>query len=199
MSVNEQAEMPADSAGTVDQTLSVAAAASRLGVVESTVRRWIKRGRLVAVRVERPQGHEYRIPLDALATVQAAGISAGNQQASEQGGSRQQAAGTNGAAVSSQTSDAAIRDALALVREKDQQFIAAHEQIGQLSGQVGFLQAKLQDSEAQNQQLQDQIKLLQAPPAEQDEGDDPDPEPTPRRWWHRLWPWKSWTGEKRQA
>jgi hypothetical protein len=45
-----------------------------------------------------------------------------------------------------------------------------HEENRQLAGQLGFVQAE-------RQQLQEQMKLLQAPP-----------EKPRRRWWRRLWP-----------
>jgi hypothetical protein len=55
------------------------------------------------------------------------------------------------------------------------------EEIRQLAGQVGFLQAV-------RQTLEEQVRLLQAPAEEQTE--EPAPAevapPPPRRWWHRL-------------
>ncbi|MAF64033.1 MAG: hypothetical protein CMJ84_00045 [Planctomycetes bacterium] len=76
-----------------------------------------------------------------------------------------------------------MRDALALVREHaervdalTEQNAALHEKLEQFSGQVGFLQAQVQERDAT-------IKLLQAPP------DEPAPR---RRWWSfrgRIWRW----------
>jgi hypothetical protein len=63
-----------------------------------------------------------------------------------------------------------------MVREKDQQLVAANDRITQMAGQLGFLQAQVQERD-------NQIKLLQAPP------DEPAPQ---RRWWSirgRIWRW----------
>ncbi len=54
------------------ETLSVAEAASRLGVNEKTIRRWVKAGRLSAELEPGPYGQQYRIPVDALQTAQQA-------------------------------------------------------------------------------------------------------------------------------
>ena len=52
------------------ETLSVKAAAARLGVSTRTIRRRIKAGDLEASLVDGPYGHEYRIPLAAIQTAQ---------------------------------------------------------------------------------------------------------------------------------
>jgi excisionase family DNA binding protein len=54
------------------ETLTVAEAATQLGVNEKTVRRWVKSGRLSAELVAGPYGQQYRIPADALQTAQQA-------------------------------------------------------------------------------------------------------------------------------
>ena len=50
----------------------------------------------------------------------------------------------------------------------------------QLAGQVGFLQAKLQDAQEESQQL----RLLMAPKDEP--APPPAPEPVKRPWWRRI-------------
>jgi len=49
--------------------LSTAEAATRLGVSEKTIRRWIKAGKLRAYQLAVPQGYEWRIVLDDRPTV----------------------------------------------------------------------------------------------------------------------------------
>ena len=53
-------------------TLSVVEAATRLGVIDKSVRPWVKAGRLSAELVSGPYGQQYRIPADALQTAQQA-------------------------------------------------------------------------------------------------------------------------------
>jgi excisionase family DNA binding protein len=52
------------------ETLSVKAAAARLGVSTRTIRRRIKAGELEASLTDGPYGQEYRIPLEAIQTAQ---------------------------------------------------------------------------------------------------------------------------------
>ena len=51
--------------------LTIGQAASRLGVSPSTVRRWVRSGRLPSERVAVSDGFEYRIPTDSLEAVKA--------------------------------------------------------------------------------------------------------------------------------
>jgi len=88
----------------------------------------------------------------------------------------------------------AVKSLLKLVRDKDRQLEASNERMVQLAGQVGFLQAKLQEAEGQ-------IKLLQppkptSPNSSQHDGADLEQEKADEgrqphhRWWRRVWPWK---------
>ena len=51
----------------IEGTVGIAEAAQMLGVSEWAVRRRIKSGKLVAIRVERPQGYEWHVRLDQVA------------------------------------------------------------------------------------------------------------------------------------
>ncbi|MAG37545.1 MAG: hypothetical protein CL878_15015 [Dehalococcoidia bacterium] len=174
-----------------DGTLSVAAAALHRGVSESTIRRWIKQGRLQVERVQTLQGFVYRIPRTSLDGGQPPtnGRRAPYHNAQAAVETSPPAAPSSPPPVTSTPSDTAgpLQDALALIER-------LHGENSQLSGQVGFLQAKLQDAE-------EQIKLLQPPPPEPPEiaADGPDSgegaeaeqdttEEPQRRWW-RLWRW----------
>ena len=88
----------------------------------------------------------------------------------------------------------AIKSLLKLVRDKDRQLEAFNERMVQLAGQVGFLQAKLQEAEAQ-------IKLLHPPkPTSPNSGQHyganlehekaDEGRPPHHRGWPRIWPWK---------
>ena len=143
------------SSGQRDGSFTVKEAAARLGVSERTIRRRIKDRVIDAQQVPTPHGYEWRVYLDTDA-VQVDTPS--TRHASKLNGTPVQPAGTPAPE---------LMKALDLIDrlQRDNQ---------QLAGQVGFLQAKLQDAE-------EQIKLLMAP---QDE-----PVPTPAKrvpWWKQL-------------
>lgn len=162
------------------QALSLTAAAQRLGVSAHTAR-WLRlRGELPGVHVE---------PEHSLQEV-------GPAERSDK--AEQLRNGTGPATILRPTAPtwgeigALLREKdeliAGLARERDQRVDEKEQQVLQLSGQVGFLQAKLQDAE-------EQLKLLQAPPSSLDEGSaggpdsstehPPAPDTSRRRWWLR--------------
>ena len=132
--------------------LSLAAAASRLGVSESTIRRRVKAGTLPHIQVE--QGHRviWRIPAHAIPDTSATPP-----------GVNDTSPGTNGVTAMPGLTPPDVTRLLDLVERQQ-------EKLEQFSGQVGFLQAQVQERDQQ-------IKLLQAPP------DEPQ---------HRWWRWRPW-------
>ncbi len=173
--------------------MSLPQAAERLGISESTARRWVYQGRLPAERVPSSQGHGYfyRISVDALDQL---GSTDRSKSVSSSKNHRPPLIGDDGPPPTVTQEEpplstiskghgpiavdtlgewgASLRAALDLVREKDQQVTGLNERIMQISGQVGFLQSE-------NGQLKEQVKLLQAPP----------PDEPQRRWWRRVWRW----------
>ena len=140
--------------------LSVQEAAKVLGVHEKTVRHRIRTGELHAVKVPRPQGFEWHVYLDGRPPEQ---VELPSPQVSVQLDSptshmnRPPGQGDNGE----------------LVRLVEK----LHDENRQLAGQVGFLQAKLQDA-------QERIKILEAP---KDETAAPPEQVKKRRpWWHQI-------------
>ena len=135
--------------------MSVKEAALHLGIDEKTVRTRVKAGTLPALKVSRPQGHTWRVFPDGLPTHvdPDAVIQVDPPPDSHMGPD------------SSQVDDHVDPAPLIQLVER------LHTENTQLAGQVGFLQAKLQEA-------QERIRLLEAPR---------DPEPKPRvPWWHRL-------------
>ena len=145
------------SSGQRDGSFTVKAAAARLGVSERTIRRRIKDRVIDAQQVPTAQGYEWRVYFDTTA-VQVDTPS--TRHAGKVDGMPVRPAGTPAPE---------LMKALEMVDrlQQDNQ---------QLAGQVGFLQAKLQDAE-------EQIRLLTAPQGEPA----PEAEPVkPRPWWRRL-------------
>ena len=153
MNDNTSRDTSSDAAATSpDGTLlSLAAAASRLGVSESTIRRRVKAGTLPHIQVEQGRRVIWRIPAHAIPDTSATPP-----------GVNDTSGGTNGVTATPGLTPPAVARLLDLVERQQ-------EQVAQLSGQVGFLQAQVQERDTQ-------IKLLQAPPDE----------PT-RRWWRKVW------------
>jgi excisionase family DNA binding protein len=135
--------------------LTIVEAATYLEISERTVRSRIKAGKLAAVQIERPQGYEWRVFPDGLP------------------------GGINVDPPAIQPSihlDPPVSNVEA--SELARLLERAHAENQQLAGQVGFLQAKLQEAERT-------VALLMAPK------DEPAPEspaePERRPWWKRLW------------
>jgi excisionase family DNA binding protein len=121
--------------------LSVKEAALQLGIDEKTVRNRAKAGTLPALKVSRPQGYTWRIFPDGLP----AHVDPGDIQ------------------VEPPPTHVDPAPLVQLVAQ-------LHVENSQLAGQVGFLQAKLQEAT-------ERIMLLEAPK-----------EPKPG-WWRKLWSW----------
>ena len=153
-------DTPSDNGRVPTDTLSVTEAAVLLGVSERTVWRRIKAGKLPTV--ETADGVRVRRP----------------------GTDRQV---TDTVSVTNDTSTDSDRhttdspsgpEVLALVQLVDR----LQRENQQLAGQLGFVQAKLQDAE-------EQIRLLMAPQDERPAVPAPQDAPAPRRPW-----WKRWIG-----
>jgi excisionase family DNA binding protein len=146
-----------------DQHLSIAEAAVRLGVSEFTVRRRVRSGKLAAVRVERPQGFEWKVIAGSLPAPDAADQHvAGDHVPPKQR-----------RAVGDQVAEGLL-EMLSLERERVQKL---EQERFELAGRLGFLQAK-------NAELEERVKLLTA--GEASAPRDPTPEPPQRPWW-RFW------------
>ena len=143
-----------------DTTVSLVEAAERLGVSERTVLRRIQKGMLPAYKIETPHGQAWRITLDSTPD------------------SASPAAPAPPAKVSVRGDTHETQALLKLLEDERRERGALVQRNEQLAGQVGFLQAKMQDQDRQ-------IALLMAPK------DEPEPEPAqPER---RPW-WKRWIG-----
>ena len=185
--------------------LTLTEAAVKLGISERTARRWLQKGKLSASRIKLPSGFAYRIAAADLPPLQANGVM--SDQADKESGQpdstplavdasdpthHQETMSPrpdnsdqptprvmegdstrpdSGVSAQSDTSLTAL-ELVSLVREQQIQMGKLHDQIAQLSGQTGFLQAQIQEKD-------EQLKLLQAPP-----------ELPRRRWWRRLWPFR---------
>ena len=150
----------------VDGNLTLKDAAAFYGISERTLRRRIKEGTVAAYKQQTAQGYEWRVRVGGMR----------GQMDTPAGRQNGQVDGTPvNAAVHVDAAPAApeVLKALELVDrlQRDNQ---------QLAGQVGFLQAKLQDAERQ-------IALLSAPAEEAPSIAEPAPAAAPRRpWWKRI-------------
>ncbi len=142
---------------------SVKEAAQALGISEKTVRNRIQAGTLPAIKATRPQGYEWRVFPAGVPTEIASVVQVVPDPRHVEG------------QVAPDPEEKTTE--LARLLEKmyaDNQRLA--EVNAQLSGQVGFLQAKLQDAE-------EQIRLLMAP---QEPELVPQDAPAKRPWWRRF-------------
>ena len=140
--------------------VTAAEAAVLLGISERTVLRRLKQGTLRGYKVEAGRGTVWRVILDGMAATTIP--------------TRDAVAATP--PVSDFTPPALVEFAHAVIDELRQEYRDELEQLRrenqQLAGQLGFVQAKLQDAE-------EQIRLLSVPKDE----------PVPRAPW-----WKRWIG-----
>jgi len=148
--------------------ISVQEAAEDLGLNEKTVRRRIHLGQIPAIKVPRPQGFEWRVYLDGIpqpileAATHPIHLNTIPQALKTQ-------MDTPPVQVDTHLDTPPIQmDSNELLRLVEK----LHDENSQLAGQVGFLQAKLQDA-------QHQIKLLEGPK-------EPEPERSKTPWWKRL-------------
>jgi excisionase family DNA binding protein len=159
--------------------ISVQEAAEHLGLNEKTVRRRIHLGQIPAIKVPRPQGFEWRVYLDGIPqpafeaaahTIYLNTIPKSlNMQVDSSPMQVNMHLDTPPVQMDTQVDSSPIQmDSNELLRLVEK----LHDENSQLAGQVGFLQAKLQDA-------QHQIKLLEGPK-------EPEPERSKTPWWKRL-------------
>ena len=182
-----------------EEGLSIKEAAELLHVHEKTVRQRIRTGEIHAVKVPRPQGFEWRVYLNGSRPTQ---VSSPAPQVSTHVDS--DPAHMNGPTAPHVSPDATPVDtagasevalkALAVLEQIEREHRAEVEQLRrdnqQLAGQVGFLQARVQDQERQIALLMAPKDEAPAPPIAQTQAA-PDarsaPEPAPRRLlWARV-------------
>ena len=143
--------------------LSIKEAAEQLQVHEKTVRQRIRSGELHAVKVPRPQGFEWRVYLNSSPPLQ---VDSPVPQVSPHGDSDPpHVNGPTSPQVSPHVTQVNTAELVRLIER-------LHSENTQLAGQVGFLQARVQEQERQ-------IALLMAP---KDEA----PAPARAPWWRRL-------------
>lgn len=151
----------------VSTSLTIAEAAAHFGLSESTVRRRIKDGTLAGFKQPTTQGYEWRIRLPT--TVE------------QVGGHDEQVHGT-GDQVLTTGDQVPTTSSGALIEELRR----LHAENVQLAGQVGFLQAKLQDA-------QEQVRLLTVTPVPLEADTLPSDQHTSNEHVHRPW-WKRLLG-----
>jgi excisionase family DNA binding protein len=155
--------------------ISVQEAAEDLGLNEKTVRRRIHLGQIPAIKVPRPQGFEWRVYLDGIpqpileAATHPIHLNTIPQALKTQVDTPPVQMDTQmGSSHVHMDSSPIQMDSNELLRLVEK----LHDENSQLAGQVGFLQAKLQDA-------QHQMKLLEGPK-------EPEPERSKTPWWKRL-------------
>jgi excisionase family DNA binding protein len=159
--------------------ISVQEAAEHLGLNNKTVRRRIHLGQIPAIKVPRPQGFEWRVYLDGIPqpTLEAAPHpihlntipEALNTQVDSSPIPVDMPLDTPPIQMDTQVDSSPIQiDSNELLRLVEK----LYDENSQLAGQVGFLQAKLQDA-------QHQITLLEGPKEHE-------PERSKTPWWKRL-------------
>ena len=164
--------------------VSIQEAAQHFSVAPATIRRWIKSGKLAAYQHDLPQGFEWRVQLpdhgvqlldhnvevpDHTPPIQVEQVSAPTNL-------HVQLLDHDQVTADDQvTTDMTMLKALEMVDRLQQQNM-------QLAGQVGYLQAQLQDAHEQIRVLVD-TQHAQEPPAT-----DPKPKATQQHtpWWRRL-------------
>lgn len=164
--------------------VSIAEAASALGISEHAIRRRIKAGDLTAERVERPQGYTYLVTLPPNGHVASDGAT--SQPASDGAGATSQVAPRR--ASRQEPDSAAILRALELVAAKDAEIAAERERGARLEQERAELYGRLGYFQAQLELAQERIRLLEAP-KEAPPPVEPEPmkvDPPQRPWW-RIW------------
>ena len=184
----------------LEGTLSVQEAAAQYGVTEKTIRRRIKAGTLRAFQHQIAEGFEWRVIPDGThrcnGAVQAA--PEGTQSAPETG-TQTTHEGTHSTIVENTPaapSEAVILQAFETIEHIQQEHNALVEQLRrdnallvqrneQLAGQVGFLQARVQEQERQIALLM-APKEPEAPTPQEPAPQEPVQAPAPRPWWRRF-------------
>jgi excisionase family DNA binding protein len=145
--------------------LTVKQAAELAGIPERTMRRWVRSGRVAAVR----HGHGYRVSPEAVAAISAGSATLGRE-----------AVATTATVVATPAATGPMAESVAeLLRMLDQR----DRTIMELSGRVGYYQAQVE-------QLREQL-ALEAPKAapvavEPTAATEAASEPATRPWW-RFW------------
>ncbi len=161
--------------------ISVQEAAEHLGLNEKTVRRRIHLGQISAIKVPRPQGFEWRVYLDGIPqpTLEAAPHPIHQALKTQVDSSLIQVdmhLDTPPIQMDTQMGSSRVHMDSSPIQMDSNELLRLveklHDENSQLAGQVGFLQAKLQDA-------QYQIKLLEGPK-------EPEPERSKMPWWKRL-------------
>ena len=153
-------EVPVEDRPDQTPSLTIAEAAEALNISATTCRRWIRTEKLKAMKVKTKYGFIYQIPIEAVDVLKAEDRPSVHEWPPEV---------PDGRAL------------LELVERQQSEHKAeitklhdAHlDKVTRLSGQLGFLQAE-------NGQLKEQVKLLEAPPVVVE------PEPKSRHWY---WLW----------
>ena len=159
-----------------------AEAAVLLGVSERTILRRLKEGELRGEKVNAGRGKVWRVLLDGMVATPPnhsgamAAIDATSDTCPDVMASTTPALAEFAHAVIDELRQE-YRDQLERLQRENAAVVSRNEQ---LAGQLGFLQAKLQDAERQ-------IALLSAPKEEAPSTDEPAPAAAPRRpWWRRI-------------
>ncbi len=188
-------DSPDNVTDTTDSGLTPAEAAARLGVSERTIYRRIDKGMLQARRIDTPRGEVLRILLDgvsdspphpAAVVTDTSSLASDNVSAVTDSLPEPQPAPEVLKAL--ELLDTIRREYKARVEQLYREHAAAleraHRENAQLAGQVGFLQARVQEQERQ-------IALLMAPqdvpaPKKTEPVPQDAPAPVQRPWWRRL-------------
>ncbi len=174
--------------------LTLAEAAKRLGVTEKTLRRRIQRGELTAIRVPRPQGHEWRVAVPGVQIPDPIGDQVPESLHLDTDLDTDEVRDAHdqvGLVHSSAVLQLAERLADQLAAERSRSAALERERF-ELAGRLGFYQARIQE-------LERRVLELEAPkeaPAEM--ANHPTPpgnvvkagsgyERLPRRPWWRFW------------
>jgi len=162
--------------------ISVQEAAEHLHLNEKTVRRRIHLGQIPAIKVPRPQGFEWRVYLHGIPqpTLEAAThplhLNTIPEALNTQVDTPPVQVDTPPVQMDTQIGSSRVHmDSSPMQMDSNELLCLVeklHDENSQLAGQVGFLQAKLQDA-------QHQIKLLEGPK-------EPEPERSKTPWWKRL-------------
>lgn len=147
------------------QMLSLSEVGLRLNVSERTCRRWVKAGRIAAVRVDLPSGFAYRVDPDVVSELQKKEnsptpsrqtlVQEAVQEATQDIPEARQ--GVQAVNHTPSLDGAALVELVGRQQTEISRLHDAHlETVSRLTGQVGFLQAE-------NNQLKEQMRLLKAP------------------------------------
>ena len=154
-----------------DSGLSLTDAAAQLGISERTVIRRIKDGTITGKKIGEGRGGVWRVCLDGQSDRPAAAVSDSQTRASD-------------SLSDSQPAPPEVLRLLELLEDERRERAALVQRNEQLAGQVGFLQARVQEQERTIARLMAPQDERPAVPAPQDA---PAPAPGKRApWWKRV-------------